>query len=165
MLLHKHLIIDGYNIIHAWPKFKEILVNIGPNPARTHFADFVRVIHDNEKIRVTIVFDGKGKKIEIERPTPETSFSLLYSPSDLSADGLIQRLVQTAQKKNEITVATQDSALAHAIESMSAIVISPDSLLDWVHTCENKQKQDVKTLHNSVKKKWKNHSLWDKLGL
>jgi len=157
----KHLIIDGYNVIHAWPELKKALLDSGPDLARSQLADITRVIHDTENTRLTIVFDGSGRDIDIERPTPETTFSLLYSPKDLSADGLIQQLTANTPNKNLITVATADTALGRAITELGATTISPESLLEWVKACEKKLDQDIKETQKSVRKKWKQQDPWN----
>lgn len=157
----KHLLIDGYNIIHAWPDLNKNLKTLGVDSTRSKLADIVRVIHDIEKLRLTIVFDGKGNDIEIERPTPEKTFSLLFSPSGMSADTLIERLAANAKKNQEIIIATDDTMIALSASSSGATVISSHALLDWVNACQKRQLQVIKNHQSSVQKSWKKQSPWD----
>lgn len=159
--LKKHLLIDGYNIIHAWPDLKKKLKTLGLDTTRSHLSDLVRVIHDIEKIRLTIVFDGKGSDIEIERPTPEKTFSLLFSPSGVSADTLIERLASSSKKDQEIIIATDDSMISLAASSSGATIISSQSLLNWVNACQQRQLQIIKDHRSSIQKSWKKQSPWD----
>jgi len=157
----KHLLIDGYNIIHAWPDLKKSLKTLGLDVTRSKLADIVRVIHDTEKLRLTIVFDGKGSDVEIERPTPEKTFSLLFSPRGISADTLIEQLASNAKKNQEIIVATDDSMIALSASSSGAIVISSHALLEWVNACQERQLRIIKDHQSSIQKSWKKQSPWD----
>lgn len=159
----KHLLIDGYNIIHAWPELKRALETAGPETARERLCDIVRVIHDVEEIHTTIVFDGQGSTIQIERPTPEVTFSILYSTNELSADSLIEQLACKKKKKQESIVATQDNLIRQAVSAAGGTVIGADDLLAWVKACEEQQYRNIKKSRKSSDKKWKQHNPWDKL--
>lgn len=159
--LKKHLLIDGYNIIHAWPNLKKNLTTLGLDATRSQLADIVRVIHDIEKIRLTIVFDGKGNDIEIERPTPEKTFSLLFSPSGVTADTIIEQLANSRKKGQEIIVATDDSMIRLSVSSSGSTIISAQALLDWVNACKQRQFQTIKDHQSSIQKSWKKQSPWD----
>lgn len=159
--IKKHLLIDGYNIIHAWPVLKKALKEIGLEGSRTMLANIVRVIHDTEGLRLTIVFDGQGHNIKIERPTPELTFSLLYSPSGVSADALIEQLSSFPKKGQEIIVATEDSMIRQSATSFGATIISPQDLWDWVNACEKQQNQNIKNCQKSIEKIWKQQNPWD----
>lgn len=159
--LKKHLLIDGYNIIHAWPDLKKKLKTLGLDVTRSQLADIVRVIHDIEKIRLTIVFDGKGSDIEIERPTPEQTFSFLFSPSGITADTIIEQLANSSKKDQEIIIATDDSMINLAASTSGATIISSQSLLDWVNACQQRQLQIIKDHRSSIQKSWKKQSPWD----
>jgi len=160
----KHLIIDGYNIIYAWPDLAKILREDGPDRARDQLAQRIRVIHDIESLRTTLVFDGQGKEIQITRPTKELSFSLVFSPARTSADGIIEQLVANSKKPADVTVATGDRALETLISKSGCYVLTPQALLDWIIRCQNTQIE----LLNKTKKKalttWK-HIInpWDKI--
>lgn len=162
-LLQKHLLVDGYNIIHAWPHLKKILTQFGPEPARTQLAQILQVIHDTENIRLTIVFDGQGRKPQIQRPSPDPTFSLLFSPSGISADIIIEKLVSSRKKNQEIIVATQDNLIRDAVLSSGATLISPENLEDWVNACQNRQNKNIMDHQKLSQKSWKLHNPWDAL--
>lgn len=157
----KHLLIDGYNIIHAWPNLKKSLKDLGLEATRSQLADIVRIIHDVENLRLTIVFDGKGNDIEIQRPTPEKTFSLLFSPSGITADTLIEQLANSHKKDQEIIVATDDSMIRLSATSSGSTIISSQALLDWVNACQQQQLNIIKEHRSSIKKSWKKNSPWD----
>lgn len=140
--LEKHLFVDGYNIIHAWPELKQALGDYGWQAATTRLVEMVRILHDILGIQVTVVFDGQGPKVEMDRPTKEVYFSVLYSCSGLTADGLIEQLVRKASKHKkhlEVLVATQDALLCQTVQAVGAYTLSPSELLSWVGRTHERQ--------------------------
>lgn len=127
----RHLLIDAYNVIHHWPELRRALRR-GNGVAREELAAAVRVLHDRERIRVTLVFDGRGSEIEVERPGHSLTFSYLYSPGSLSADDVIERLVGSASDPGNCIVVTRDLAERRTIEALGAVARSPEELRSWI---------------------------------
>jgi len=92
----RHLLVDAYNVIHAWPDLRAALRTHGPEAARALLADALRPLHDSAGWRVSLVFDGRGPELLIERPGPELTFSHLHAPSGLTADAIIEQIVLNA---------------------------------------------------------------------
>src|SRR5690554_4947143 len=91
-----HLLIDGYNVIHSWPDLKRLMKD-SPDAACNQLFERVRVIHDQDGCRVSVVFDGNRNAIEVEHPTGQDALSRIYAPADLSADGVIEQIVSNAR--------------------------------------------------------------------
>jgi len=162
--VNRHLLIDGYNIIHAWPKLKALLNQFGTQKARDALADHVRLIHDIEHIRVTLVFDGQGTDFKIDRPNnQETTFSCLYTPTGMTADTIIEQITANIKKGQEIIVASDDHALRNAVHSHGASLISASNLMDWIQNANRKQKRALRAYKTTANKKWKNNSPFDTL--
>lgn len=159
----KHLIVDGYNIIHAWQHTANWLA-LNIEIARDELANLLHPIHDLDHTRITIVFDGKGKDIEIIRPVKkQLTFSFLFTPNSSSADGLILHLVEASKNPSTITVATQDFALKSMVSQSGAHTLSPESLYEWVLRTRQNQQQLLNKKHKENNSKWKNQSPWNKL--
>ena len=58
----EHLILDGYNLIHAIPEVRNILKAHGITAARERFQELVSCLHEPGLVRLTIVYDGQGDK-------------------------------------------------------------------------------------------------------
>jgi predicted RNA-binding protein with PIN domain len=174
----RHLLVDAFNVIHAWPDLRAALANHGPDAARTQLADALRPIHDVEGWRVTIVLDGSGEAIRVERPGRELTFSYVYGPKGQSADAIIEQLVVNAnlpadedrrpRKKNripaEIVVATRDNMLSEAAAAAGARLMTPDFLRDWAESAGARQTRDVLARARQAAQKWQRaESPWDKL--
>jgi predicted RNA-binding protein with PIN domain len=174
----RHLLVDAYNVIHAWPDLKAVLSTHGPDAARTQLATALRPIHDLEGWRVTIVFDGSGDEIRVERPGRELTFSYVFGPRGLSADAVIEQLVVNAtlppeedrrprrknREKPEIVVATRDNLLSDATAACGARLMTPPLLRDWVETAAARQTREVLAKSRNAAAAWRSgHSPWDKL--
>jgi predicted RNA-binding protein with PIN domain len=178
MLPDRHLLVDAFNVIHAWPELKAALAEHGADAARTQLAAILRPIHDIEGWRVTIVFDGSGDEIRVERPGRELTFSYVFGPRGLSADAVIEQLVANAtlppeedrrpKKKNrerpEIVVATRDNLLSDATAACGARLMTPALLRDWAETAAARQSREVMTRSRRAASQWQaGASPWEKL--
>lgn len=137
-----HLIVDGYNILHAWQELRHI-AKADRDAACQRLADMLRPIHATSGHRVTLVFDGRGGKSTIERDSPDQSFSLLWTATGLSADALIERIVLQSPHPTSLTVATQDNLVATAARASGAIVITPAALRDWLQRAQMQQSHAI----------------------
>ena len=72
-------------------------------------------IHDHEGVRVTLVFDGSGKELDLRCPGASQTFSVVRSVP-----------------ASNCWVATGDTAEGRTIEGLGAHWISPDDLAAWV---------------------------------
>lgn len=133
----RHLIIDGYNVIHAVDDFRPLLPR-SLDLACTQLVERVRIIHDIEGIAVTTVFDGKGTSIDIQKPGGQPGFSVIYAPVDATADGIIEQLVRNAPDPREVTVASRDNLIAEGARSSGGVCIWPEDLMGWVARCEGR---------------------------
>ena len=151
----KHLLVDGYNIAHAWPELRRVLMTEGRDVARAKLVERVRVLHDFERMRVSVVFDGRGAEIAIERPTPHATFSILYTPGGMTADDLIEQLAVQAAKPADVFVATADQAERDTVEAHGAQVISPEQLAEWVERVGRAQSVAVEEHSKRTATEWK----------
>ncbi len=176
----RHLLVDAYNVIHAWPELRALLVQHGPDAAQAKLIDALRPIHDTEGWRVSIVFDGKGDEILIERPGTELTFSLVYGPKGLSADGVIEQIVantalpaeqdrrpskrQRHADAPEIVVATRDNLLGESAAANGARLLSPTGLREWAGEAAARQTREVLARQRLSGGDWKKAvSPWSKL--
>lgn len=126
----RHLLIDAYNVIHQWPDLRHGLRR-GSGFVRDALAGAVRILHDRERIRVTLVFDGRGRDLEIER------------------------LVGRAPDPESCLVVTQDLAERQTVEALGASALSPDELHDWILRVEKAVARDLAEHQREVDSRWK----------
>jgi predicted RNA-binding protein with PIN domain len=151
----KHLLVDGYNIAHAWPDLRRVLMKEGREVARVRLVERLRVLHDFERVRVSIVFDGRGTEIAIERPTPHATFSVLYTPGGMTADDLIEQLAVQSATPAEVFVATADQAERDTIEAAGARALTPAQLAEWIERGERAQSATLDAHRRRVESQWR----------
>jgi uncharacterized protein len=125
--LQKHLLVDGSNILHAWEELRRIMKR-DRDAARARLSKLVSVLHDGERMRVTLVFDGRGSELVVEHPSGQTTFTHLYTPSGSTADDIIEQLVARSREPAFCLVATDDRAERQTIEALGASGLSAADL-------------------------------------
>ncbi len=162
MKVDKHILVDGYNVLHAWPETGDLRKK-NFDGVRDRLIDALRIIHDAEYIRMTIVFDGKGTTLSIERPTNVLSFSIIYTPAGMSADELIEQLVQKAEKRTEITVFSRDNMVAAAVRASGGYLLPPEALWEWIKRSNCDQNIALDQRRKADRVKWQNTGIWEEL--
>jgi len=143
--LTKHLIVDGYNLIHGDTELKKVLQTLGSDNAREALYQRISILHDYEGMNLTIVFDGRGSTLTIERPIPKLlSLSFVFSPSGVSADEVIEGLVRKSAKRDDVLVSTADSGIRVSIQASGARWIPNDELWRMVNDAEESMRRKLK---------------------
>ena len=151
-----HLLVDGYNVIHQWSDLARTLEAFGVEAAQAGLDDYLRPVHDIANYRVTIVYDGKGSRPQIERPHLDLTFSHVFTPTGMTADALMEQLVATAKKPLDLIVATRDNLLCETVFANGGRTLSPDALLDWCRDCAARARALVDESNRAARGKWRN---------
>jgi predicted RNA-binding protein with PIN domain len=149
----KHLLVDGSNVMHAWPSLRALLKR-DRDAARAALSKAVRVLHDVEQWRVTVVFDGRGADLTVEHPAGAATFSHVFTPAGLTADDAIEQLVGQAASPSDVYVATDDRAERQTIEALGASPLSADELESRVRAADERQRARVAGLHRQNDQDW-----------
>jgi len=118
-------IIDGYNMIHRIPKFKNAMEH-SLEGSRNLLISFVKAYQSSKKINITLVFDGDkiGYSEALNQSTKR--LKIIYSNSPEKADPLIKRLILKAKHKKSLTLISADNDLIHFCKTQGASVLSPE---------------------------------------
>jgi len=154
-----HLLVDGCNILHAWPETRRVLAR-NYDAACAQLAEELRAIHDVETVRVTVVFDGKGDKPQVTYPGGGETFAVVYAPSDWTADALIERMALRAGEPEGVMVASRDNLLTQSVLAAGGSRCSPETLSEWVADCHRRQAQRLERQRRRNEKAWKEDSPW-----
>jgi predicted RNA-binding protein with PIN domain len=123
----EHLIVDGYNIIFAWPELSA-LKDMNLQDARelliATLADYAAMTRQ----KVTVVFDSHRRPDADASQQEVSGIQVIYSGRKISADHVIERLLFEAKSTDEVTVATSDGlqrdlALGRQIKTVSALTL------------------------------------------
>lgn len=133
----KHVIVDGYNLIHSRPELKKTLRQSGSDRARDELVEAIAILHDYEGWRLTVVFDGRGEGLSVEYPLKHKTFGCVFSPGGISADEVIQGFVENRAVLDDLVVATSDGGIRVFIQTQGARWMSPEEFWRWVEEANN----------------------------
>jgi uncharacterized protein len=125
----RYLIVDGHSVIFAWPELRKLHARRS-SLAREALIKCLRDYQDWTGVRVVVVFDGKGRKIETTSDPADVQ--VFYSRTGQTADAIIERLASKYAKRYELMVATSDSMEGETVEACGAEWISPEALRGFI---------------------------------
>ena len=155
MTAKRYLLIDAYNVIHANANLRRALGR-SLDVARDLLAEKVLAIHNVEGIHTILVLDSRHESLEVEHPFGQQSFELVYAPARLSADGVIEQLLNRVTETAHVTVASNDGMVRECARANGAIAIGCADLLDWACACERRFAQDAQQRKRKNELEWKN---------
>lgn len=153
----RHLLVDGYNVLHAWSWLSAHDTSAGIREvARARLVEAVRPLHDLERWRVTVVFDGRGVAVDRDAGVSESGFTVLYAPADRTADSVIEALVAASPDPTQCVVATADGPERETVAAAGATCMSPADLLAWCERCRARAAQAVLRRAEKSRGSWGN---------
>ncbi|HEY2568134.1 MAG TPA: NYN domain-containing protein [Candidatus Udaeobacter sp.] len=132
----RYLIVDGHSIIFAWPELRKLQTRRSLL-AREALIKRLREYQDWTAVRVVVVFDGKGRRIETTSDPHEVQ--VFYSRTGQTADAIIERLASKYAQQYELIVATSDSMEGETVEACGAEWISPEALRGLLEPLDRKR--------------------------
>ena len=150
----RHLLVDGANILHRSSELAP-LAKRDRCAARSLLANKLVAIHDGGKVRVTLVFDGRGSELVVEHPTGEPSFSVIHTPAGTTADDIIEHMVANSAHPAECCVVTEDNAERETITAAGAVAIDAGSLATWLERVTAGQQRTIANLRAQNTRAWK----------
>lgn len=149
MIVTEYLIVDGYNIINAWPELDRVKEESFEH-ARIKLIDILVDYHGSTKKDVIIVFDAHQVKGGIERREKYPGVEVIYTKEGESADILIERLAWKLCSKGRVYVATSDWIEQNVIMQRGALRLSARELLNDVKYCVAKNREVIYKMDESI---------------
>lgn len=114
------LIIDGYNLLHQDAALDGRRGNL--QTARQRLVRRIEQGASGMAGKITVVFDGResGRDASFDA----SHLEVLFSPSNRTADGLIEQMVHDAKTPEQICVVTSDRTEQRLVSAFGAAVIS-----------------------------------------
>jgi predicted RNA-binding protein with PIN domain len=139
------VIVDGYNVIHAWPSLKKILSEASLEAARDKLIDRLSVLGMVTGSDVTVVFDAHHSTARANSEELVEGVHVVFTRKGHSADHAIERIAYGAsQAADVITVATSDRFQRDLVRGMGGAVISALELERWVTNAEEEMGRSIK---------------------
>ena len=124
----ERLVVDGYNVIHAWPQLKRLL-GVSLEVARDKLIERLSVYGLVTSADVTVVFDSHQKSSRADAEQMVEGVRVIFTRRGHSADQVIERIAYEANGAGGVvTVATSDHSQSDMVRGMGGAVISATEL-------------------------------------
>ena len=150
----KHLLVDGWNIIRSHREMARAFSELGQDAAKRMLSDMLSPIHDILGYRVTIVYDGRGEDINVEKIGQSATFSEVYTPSSMTADELIEQMCATSKNPRLITVASRDNLIRLTAMGFKVESITSFQLFGWAESAAKMLSGRAGELKSKTAAKW-----------
>ena len=146
----EYLLVDGYNIIFAWPDLKE-LAKVNIDAARDRLADVLCNYQGYKRCHVILVFDAYRVKNHAETVIPYHNIHIVYTKEAETADSYIARTASRMEGQYKVTVATSDALVQMIIWGKSAVRLSAQGLQEEVEKLGKDMKETYLKESGSLK--------------
>jgi uncharacterized protein len=153
MNANTHLLVDGSNLIHAWPDTRA-LVRQNRDAARALLVKRIAPLHEGAGWRVTIVFDGRGDALQVDPVAGAADFACIYTPAGTTADDIIEQLVARAAAPELCLVSTADQAERGTVEAAGAAWCSPGELAARIEAQDTRRNMKLAAMAAQTDRKW-----------
>jgi len=123
----EYLLVDGYNIIFAWPELKE-LAAVNLDGARTKLQDILCNYQGYKKCQVILVFDGYKVKGNPGEVIQYHNIHVIFTKEAETADQYIEKVTQQIGRRYQVAVATSDKLEQVIILGKGALRLSARDL-------------------------------------
>lgn len=127
----KYLIVDGYNIVHAWDDLKG-LIEDNIDGARMKLLDILSNYQAFVKCELIVVFDAYKVKGNLGEMFDYHNIHVVYTKEAETADSYIEKLTHKISKDYQVTVATSDGLIQLITRGQNCRVISARELKEEV---------------------------------
>lgn len=139
----QYLLIDGYNIIHAWEDLRKISEE-SLEDARTLLIDRICSYKAMRKENVILVFDAYRVKGTVREIETINGINVVYTKEAETADSYIEKTSRRLAKHYRVRVATSDGIEQMIIFGNGAERVTPSELLSEVECSEEEVREFIR---------------------
>ncbi|MBR6399272.1 MAG: NYN domain-containing protein, partial [Lachnospiraceae bacterium] len=125
----KYLLVDGYNVIFAWPELAE-LAEKNIDSARDHLLELLCNFQGYTNYFLIAVFDAYRVKGHVTEYFDYRNIHVVYTKEAETADRYIERFVHDHVGRYDITVVTSDGLEQIIVRSQGAVLWSSRDFLE-----------------------------------
>lgn len=137
----EYLLVDGYNIIHAWPELKK-LVDEDMESARIKLLDILSNYQGIRKCEIIVVFDAYLVQGHREEITDYHNIHMVFTKEAQTADQYIEKFAHDHSKKYNIAVATSDGLQQVIVRGAGCLLMSARDLKAEVEATYDKIRRE-----------------------
>ena len=139
----QYLIVDGYNILYAWPELAA-LASEDLQAARRRLCDLLSSFAGYRKCRTVVVFDGYKVKGNPGEKTRFSGIEVVFTKENETADAYIEALVAQIGLNYNLRVATSDAMVQLSSLRSGVLRISARELQAEVESARREMEQYYK---------------------
>ncbi len=144
----EYLLVDGYNIIHAWKDLDE-LSGVSLDAARQRLMDILSNYQGYRSGTLILVFDAYKVPGNPGSVVPYHNIYVVYTKEAEIADAYIEKLAHRMGRRYRVTVATSDGLEQLIIRGQGCYLMTADDLRQDVCRVEKLIEQEGEKLHPS----------------
>jgi small GTP-binding protein len=137
----KYLLVDGYNLIYAWPELKAVL-DVNLDGARGKLLDILSNYKAMTDYQVIAVFDAYKVKGHEVSASDYLNIHQVFTAEAQTADAYIERFTHEHGKKYDITVVTSDGLEQIIIRGAGAKLLSSREFIEEVERKANQLREE-----------------------
>jgi predicted RNA-binding protein with PIN domain len=142
----RDLFVDGYNVLHALPRYRGLLANDAAS-ARGRLVDDLASFSVGSW-RTTVVFDCGA---EVRTADGVQGVEVVYAPAGVEADTVIESLTRSARDRgDDAVVVTGDAAMAWTVLGRGVTRMSPLSLESALSEDAREREESIGALRSST---------------
>ena len=125
------LIVDGYNVIYAWPRLAAVMREQGFDDARRQLITELSAYAASTATRVSLVFDSHSRPRGQGDMETIDGIEILYGSKQQTADHIIERLcfeAKDADRSAQVVVITNDKLQRALVGAMGVATMTVDAL-------------------------------------
>jgi predicted RNA-binding protein with PIN domain len=141
------LVVDGYNIIHAWPDLARSLRTESLEDARRRLVNRLAEYWASTGNEVLVVFDARRRTPGGPDREVVEGVEIRYGSTRESADHVIERLMYEASRRGgvlELILATDDHLQRDLVRAMGVPTMSARALLSEVERAEGARSGEMR---------------------
>ncbi|MEM9908723.1 MAG: NYN domain-containing protein [Cyanobacteria bacterium P01_D01_bin.44] len=151
------LLVDGYNVVGAWPELIRLRDREGLGPARNQLAEDLANYSAFKAFETWLVFDAYGQRQPHRQETVTQHLSIHYTRFGQTADSYIERACALFRKdarkfQSRLIVATSDRAQQLTVVGYGAEWMSTHQLASDVQFSQRRVKRRQKPAKQSNKR-------------
>ncbi len=139
---NEYLLIDGYNIIHAWDELSEVAAE-NLEEARDKLLDIMSNYKGFIKCDIIVVFDAYKVKNSRGTVYKHRNITVVYTKEAETADHYIERTTKLLVEDYDVKVATSDYLEQIIIMGAGAIRVTPRELKVYIEDAKARGKKKI----------------------
>lgn len=127
----RHLLIDGYNFMHALGVQPQRLAEAGLQAARLRLLNYLAEQLGERAADVTVIFDAVRAPARLDSESQHRGIQVRFARGE-EADDVIEELIRKSAVPQQLAVVSNDLRLVRAAERRGCAALRCTEFLDWV---------------------------------